>query len=226
VGGATHRSLHDLFAALRRRRPREAIHEAFVRGANVVVPFKILVGIVADAVDPAFAGVPDGYVGRFLSRDELLACAEDSESELRPDFVDRALARGDQCFALLRGESLAAYGWYARAPTPIDPPDLVLGFSGRYVYMYKGYTHPAHRGKRLHAIGMTLALAHYLREGYAGLVSYVESSNWASLASVRRMGYRVFGTLYVVRAFGRYFTRADEGCRRYGFRLDPAPPPS
>ena len=85
--------------------------------------------------------------------------------------------------------------------------------------MYKGYTAARHRGHRLHAIGMVRALQHYLTLGYEGLVSYVESNNFSSLRSVYRMGYFDFGTIQVVRLFGRYITRASAGCRDWDFGL-------
>jgi hypothetical protein len=93
--------------------------------------------------------------------------------------------------------------------------------------MYKGFTHNDYRGKRLHAIGMTRALQHYLSIGYKGIVSYVESINFDSLKSCFRMGYSVFGTVYVFQAFGRYYGLSTPGCRKYAFRVErvagPAP---
>jgi L-amino acid N-acyltransferase YncA len=85
--------------------------------------------------------------------------------------------------------------------------------------MYKGYTHTRHRGRRLHAVGMTRALESYLARGYKGFVSYVEASNFSSLKSCYRMGYVNFGTIVALRVFNRYFLYANKGCRRYGFRL-------
>ena len=32
------------------------------------------------------------------------------------------------------------------------------------------------------------------------------------------MGYNVFGSVYVLRLFGRYFTFSSPGCRRLDFR--------
>jgi L-amino acid N-acyltransferase YncA len=85
--------------------------------------------------------------------------------------------------------------------------------------MYKGFTGERYRGKRLHAIGMTRALDEYLKRGYRGLVSYVESTNFDSLKSCDRMGYRVFGSIYVVSLFGRHFSFASSGCKPFGFKL-------
>ena len=85
--------------------------------------------------------------------------------------------------------------------------------------MYKGFTDPRYRGQRLHAIGMTRAMRHYKNNGCKGLVSYVEARNFDSLKSCLRMGYRVFGSVYVTRIFGRYVALSSPGCRRFDFRL-------
>ena len=86
---------------------------------------------------------------------------------------EHGIAAGDECLAIFRGAELAAYGWYSTRPTPAVAPELVLHFAPGYVYQYKGFTLPAHRGYRLHAIGKTRALRHYLEKHYRGLLSYV-----------------------------------------------------
>ena len=96
----------------------------------------------------------------------------------------------------------------------------MLHFDHAYTYMYKGYTVPAYRGKRLHAVGMCRALRAFTDEGKKGLISYVFSNNFASLHSVLRMGYRIFGEVYVLRAGTHAFTYATIGCRDYGFRVE------
>jgi hypothetical protein len=91
--------------------------------------------------------------------------------------------------------------------------------------MYKGFTGRDYRGQRLHAIGMTRALQHYLDGGYGGIVSYVESTNFDSLKSCARMGYRVFGSIYAVELLGRWFAFSSPGCARFGFRVASTPRP-
>jgi hypothetical protein len=92
--------------------------------------------------------------------------------------------------------------------------------------MYKGYTVPAYRGLRLHAVGMCRALREFTAEGKAGLISYVQSNNFASLRSVGRMGYRIFGTVFLVRVGGRFFAYSTSGCRDYDFWVEQTTPPS
>lgn len=191
-----------------------------VRSLATIAEFKILRGVFVAQPDASFLACPAAYDARILSEAELRRFAADPASELSDAFLDEALARGDQCYAILDGDRLAAYGWYAFGPTPIGLPGLLLHYRTDCVYMYKGFTHNDYRGQRLHAIGMTRALQHYLSKGYQGIVSYVESTNFDSLKSCFRMGYFVFGSVYIVKAFGRYFSSATPGCRGYAFRVE------
>ncbi len=198
-----------------------------LRTINRLVFFRILTCLVTTAVDTKFLSGEPRYTGGFLDADELERYAGDDRCELPRDFVHRALARGDECYAVRDGDVLAGYGWYSNRPTAVfDSPDkggedLRLHFSHRYTYMYKGYTHPDYRGQRLHAIGMTRALDAYRRRGFEGLVSCVESDNYASLKSCYRMGYKDFGRIRVAKLFGRYVIHCSPGCRAYDFRLEP-----
>ena len=199
------------------------LQDVALRAANRVVLFKILKGVTIDRVDQAFLECPEPYRPMFLAEDQLRQFSKDPANEIPADFLDEALAKGDECYGFVAGETLAAYGWYTRKPTRLELPGLALHFSDQYVYMYKGFTHPLHRGRRLHAIGMTRALESYLARGLKGLVSYVESNNFASLRSCFRMGYVQFGTVYVLRIFGLTLTHASAGCGPYRFGIERAP---
>ena len=211
--------------AIRRHGLPRAVYDLALKTINTVVVFKILRGVVIERADPEFLGCPPRYTPLFLDAKMLGLFAADPGSGMTAAFVEEALSKGDECYGFLEDGRLVAYGWYASSPTRIDPPDLRVRFSDDYVYMYKGFTHPRARGQRLHAIGMTLALREYLARGRRGLVSYVESSNFDSLRSCGRMGYETFGSVYLMKVFGRYVTFASPGCRRLGFRLETAPRP-
>ncbi len=199
------------------------LHDLAVRGANRVALLKILKGVMIDRVDPAFLTCPEPYRPMFLGEERLRELSRDPANEMPPGFLEDALAKGDECYGFLAGDELAAYGWYTTRPTRLEQPDLQLRFSDEYVYMYKGFTHPRHRGQRLHAIGMTRALQHYLTRGFKGLVSYVESNNFGSLKSCFRMGYVEFGSIYLLSVFGHYLTHSTAGCRPYRFRVERVP---
>lgn len=181
--------------------------------------FKILRGVTIEQPDAAYLAVPKTYSAGFLPAAALRAFAADPANEMSAAFLDSALGKGDECYAICDGDKLAAYGWYATTPTPVGAPELQLHFRDEYVYMYKGFTDPRYRGQRLHAIGMTRALHEYRRRGLRGIVSYVESTNVDSLKSCFRMGYRLFGSIYLARLFGRHFAFSSAGCEPFAFRV-------
>jgi hypothetical protein len=67
---------------------------------------------------------------------------------------------------------------------------------------------------------MCQALRAITAEGKQGLIPYVDSNNFASLRSVRRMGYRAFGAVYVLRIGTRSWVCATRGCRDYDFMVE------
>jgi hypothetical protein len=198
------------------------LHDVGCLLINKLVQFQVLEGMVVrlqDVKDPGLFDAP-GFEGRFVGEDELARYAKDGAHDFSAGFLGEACARGDRCYALFDGEALAAYGWYSNLPTPIDE-HFVLRFDPAWTYMYKGYTAPAYRGRRLHAVGMCRALRAVTEEGRKGLVSWVFSNNFASLRSVTRMGYRIFGQVYVFRAGDYAFTHSTRGCRDHGFAVEP-----
>jgi ribosomal protein S18 acetylase RimI-like enzyme len=205
---------------LRRHGLAATLHAYGMRAVNSAVLFRIMRGMYLQQPEPAFLKCPPGFTATFASRDALRDLALNPDNQLSLRFVERALSRGDQCFAICDGAVPVAYGWYSFKPAPVGLPGLVLRFDPRYVYMYKGFTHPRYRGRRLHAIGMTLALRHYLSRGFHGLVLYVESTNFDSLKSCSRARYRRFGSLFVLKAFDHCLALSSPGCDRLGFRLE------
>ena len=161
-----------------------------------------------------------GYSARFLEPRELAGFLSRSEYGISEVFLRSALEKGDECYGILDGDDLACFGWYSQKPTAIND-DLTLHFDPAYVYMYFGFTHPNYRGKRLHALDMALALQEFTGRGCKGMVSYVESINYASLKSCYRMGYKNFGVIRTLKLFGRYWILHSSGCRQFQFCLVP-----
>ena len=204
------------------------LHDIECRVVNKIAHFQVLKGMTVRLQDVKDPGLFDaqGFDARFVGEDELAKFAHEGTHDVSLEFLRRARARGDRCYALFDGTALAAYGWYSNLPTPIDDY-FVLHFDPAYTYMYKGYTVPAYRGKRLHAVGMCRALRAVTEEGKRGLISYVFSNNFASLHSVARMGYRIFGQVYTFRVNHRCLTYATKGCSEYGFWVEsPDPNPA
>jgi hypothetical protein len=196
-----------------------ALHDLQQRVLNRIVPFQILKGMTAVIPDINPKLFDSGsFATRFAHRDEVLAhCSP--EFEMTPEFAREALDKGDECYGIFDAGRMVSFGWYSNQPTHISD-GLVLHFHPSWVYMYKGFTHRDYRGKRLHGIGMSLALRAYTERGSRGLISYVKSNNFQSLRSIERMGYRIFGDIYLARVMGRAVTWSTPGCKAYGFRLE------
>ncbi len=196
----------------------ETFYNLIYKCFNRFTLFMALKCVAIDTVDRRFLQGAEGYRCEFLDPATLLALPENREYQMEKNFLHEAAGKGDECLAIFNGHCLASYGWYSTKPTMVNE-DLELHFDERYVYMYKGFTHPNYRGQRLHAIGMTMALDHYLNQGYRGIVSWVEANNVRSLRSCYRMGYRDFGEIYIVKLFGKHLILRGGGCEDYGFKV-------
>jgi hypothetical protein len=192
---------------------------ALLKGLGCDRWLSVLRGHFIEEVDAAFLPDPQGYAGSFVGEPALAAFIRDPETALSAEFVRYALAKGDSCFGFVHQGSLRAYGWYATTATRVSP-ELKIEVARGYVYMYHGFTHASHRGRRLFPTGMTRALRHFRSVGYKGMLLYVDATNLDSLKSCARMGWRVFGTVYVLKLFGRTRIYCSPGCSRYGFRLE------
>lgn len=201
------------------------LYYAFYRAINRIIRIEVRNGIVLtlDQIDTKFLTDSKSAQGRMLDADSMRKYSENEANLLPMEFIDEAASNGDRCYAMFDGDVLISYGWYTTRPKRLTGAfsDLVLHFDPEYAYMYHGYTHVGYRGQRLHAIGMAAALQIYASEGSKGLVSDVDSTNFASLKSCYRMGYVKFGVAIVVKLGKRYLCRSTPGCRKYDFRVRP-----
>lgn len=193
--------------------------------AQRTIGFRALRGMTLepDDMDSAYLGDAPPFFHRACGAADFSRLA-DAPALASDDFYEGVIGRGDRCHYMADGDKVASYGWYATAPVPaVD--DTWIHFGPAYVYMYKGFTSPEHRGKQLHAYGMAHAAEDARCRGYRGLISYVEVQNEGSLRSVARLGYRTFGTCVRLPVFGRTLTFSSPGCRPYGFELSVSPEP-
>jgi ribosomal protein S18 acetylase RimI-like enzyme len=202
------------------------LYHAAYRAANQVTEvavwnaMMITVGLVAEQ----FLEDPRRAQGRLVDAGDMRRFVSDPGNALTEPFIDEAVQKGDRCYGLFDGDVLMSYGWYSTRPTRLTEVagEPVLHFDPSYAYMYNGFTLPKYRGQRLHAIGMAAALERYTEEGEKGLVSYVDSSNFASLKSCYRMGFQNFGHVVMLKVGARHVWRSTPGCKKYGFRVEAA----
>ena len=195
-----------------------AFHDVVVRVVNKLVVCKKLKVFQIDSIVPPLPELTAEYSIRFLTAEELRRHAKDRELDLSPQFVRDALARTMPCLGVYQGNTLASYSWYSTGPTEaLDA--LVFTPPNDHVYLFKTFTRPAYRGQRLFAAGVSHALKHFQSQGFAGLVAYVESNNYASLAAFTGIGASPRGAVRLLRLWGSTFLYPSRATRRAGVSL-------
>jgi hypothetical protein len=158
------------------------------------------------------SGAGDGWT--FLTCEDLRRySASDPSLDLDDTFLTEALARGDRCHAFIQDGILGAYAWFASGPTPIQD-SLTAVFSPGWIYMYKAFTAPGFRGRRLYGTGVARAMQTFLaQQNFKGLVSCVQSHNRASQRGLRHIGFRTIGRVFVLGGRRPSLSYASPGCR-------------
>jgi hypothetical protein len=157
---------------------------------------------------------------RFLSPDEITCFASDPQYCLAPDFVQRAFDRHDRCLAALHGDQLASYSWYAcNSIGGQDHVGVSMSYPAELAYMYNAFTHPAYRGRRLFGIGVKIAAKELAAKGVTKLITTVNSSNFASLQSCRRMGFNSLGQIWAFGHGPKRFAKTPHAARQMGINF-------
>jgi ribosomal protein S18 acetylase RimI-like enzyme len=203
-----------------------ALGSVALRALHRIAGFRVLQVLVLERPNPEFLRCPAGFGSAFLTPAMLADAVAGPEFDLAADFLAGAAAKGDLCVALLDADGLAAYTWYSRRATAIDCPDLVLRFDPRYVYMYKGFTHPRFRGRRLYPVAVTQALQFWRERGFQGLLCYVEAHNLSSRRSAEITGWHKAGSIVLFCLRGRNFIFHGGGCRAAGVSVGPQASPT
>ncbi len=149
-----------------------------------------------DLMDATSCQPVPGFEFRFLTADEVWHFSNDPSLDLGVSLAGE-IDRGESlCFAALENGRVAAYGWYAiQHAAPGHCFGVGIRLPAHVSYMFKGFTHPEYRGKRLHGAVMGLALAALSARGIRALISTVKWTNEASLRSCDRLGYQRLGRI-------------------------------
>jgi GNAT superfamily N-acetyltransferase len=122
-----------------------------------------------------------------VERADLVRLSADKALGISAEFLRTIDERNDHCFAAFVGDTVASYVFFApTSPTAIDR-HLSFQFPEGWLYVYKAFTVPAWRGKRL--------LPHLLLEAMRRLnrrdfVTLVVSDNHGSRRAFERCGFQ------------------------------------
>jgi GNAT superfamily N-acetyltransferase len=127
---------------------------------------------------------------REVALDELMVYASDLSYDLSERFLSEASAAGSRCFGAFARGKLVSYAFHASTPTNVDR-DFCFHFPRGWVYHFKAFTLPEWRGRKLHASLVRAAIASVgTSPGFRGLATLVVATNYPSLASFARMGFK------------------------------------
>lgn len=133
----------------------------------------------------------------------------DPEYDLSSRFLERLQARPDLCIGAFVDARPVCYAFVSSSATQIDE-HLLFHFPERWLYIYKAFTHPEFRGKRLlnelFLHGLPL-IGEWVKPTVDPLafVTLVLSHNGPSLKAFGRMGFQPEDHFALVRLSSRPF---------------------
>lgn len=218
--------IRNALAYVQQLGPRRAAYRAAYILANKPAAISVFdcLRLRPEDVNQELASPTEAYECRFLAADEVQGSLEALDAIGRR-VAREAMERDDLCYAVLSAGRPVNLGFYARRATPVLN-DLMVHFAPPYWYMYGGYTDPEHRGRRLHALGVLRASLELFGHGVPALVTLYERTNYRSMVSALRMGWRPCGTLYRVGAGGWMRVGRSAGARAIGMHLERRTGPS
>lgn len=138
---------------------------------------------------------PVGYTFGFAGPQDVLAF-EERHTELAARDRERGAGRleiGHRLVVGRRGE-LAVFTMWVN-PRNLNVPGFVKrALADDEVFIYKAYTSPDDRGRKLYQAGMRFVLADLARSGGRNLVGYAHVSKDVSRAGLARLGFESVGT--------------------------------
>jgi hypothetical protein len=176
--------------------PRRALARGTYVMANQVIALTIFdcMYLRPEHVNRSLVEPGGSYSGRFLEPEEVARFARDLDAPGERVLL-HAIERGDACYAVLEGERLANVGFYSSKATPLLN-DLLVKFEEPSWYMYGAYTPKAYRGHKLHGRGVVGACLEFFDQGAPIVVSGYERTNYRSMVSAYRMGWKPCGSIY------------------------------
>lgn len=159
-----------------------------------------------------------GYTFASITAAQLLAIAVDPMFQLSPQRIQLAELQNDLFFGVFYLGQLIAYRWYALSGETPCEDGLAIRYAhpGR-AYGYRTFTHPDHRGKRLHLYSTASSDAELENRGCTHTIGYIAADNLVSLrANSRLAGSERIGTIVALRVFGHPLIFRSRGAAEHG----------
>lgn len=146
---------------------------------------------------------PAGYRFAWATVDDILGCDElHTELDRRErELGAKRLEFGHAAVVAFHGETVVFSMWVNPRNVNI-PGHLKRELNADQSFIYKAFTSPEHRGKKLYQAGMRFVLADMASKGQKELIGYAHVKKKASRAGLDRLGFYSKGTFDYVFAPG------------------------
>jgi hypothetical protein len=197
-----------------------AFHIFWLKVANKIVTLKILRCAELTKMAPSEFELDPSFQIGFLDGLQISNRFGDGFNDIPAGFSETAVLKGDKCICIIDdSDKIAGYSWFSNKDTPAGLYEMDFIFDPSFIYTYKVFTETAYRGKRLHRQHMNLALSHFQKEGFKGIVCHIYSDNFDSLKSSYRMGFKDVGSIYVVKFLGKVYHFRSPTCKKHKIGL-------
>jgi GNAT superfamily N-acetyltransferase len=171
--------------------------------------------VLADTHDWSADGIAFGQ----LSLEQLRAAIHDSELDMSTDFIEGAIARGDQCFGAYAQGTLISYVWLACDWAPHEP-GVIVKINEPYSYIYKVFTRTSHRGLGIWPALAAAASRCSVAQGREHVIGIIEISNFSSRKTFSKLGAKKVGFAGFLLQRKRCLTFYGRDVKRAGFRFE------
>jgi GNAT superfamily N-acetyltransferase len=153
-----------------------------------------------------------------IEPEELRSASKDSSLGLNSNFIDKAIARGDQTYGAFDGTKLVSYIWRSAGCAP-DADGVWVRVRKPYNYSYKSFTRPEYRGQGISPVAHLFSDNEMHKQGYRYRAGFVSIANYASLRMGKKMGSQRIGYAGYFAGFGRLMPFRTRAVREIGFEF-------
>ena len=179
-----------------------------------------------DAACAQTIAVENLFSFRFLTAREVRRHSNDPANEMSSSFAERMLCGRDLCYAALKGHTLAGYAWLALGSIEAEQnrgrnprSGVAASFRTDTAFVYKAFTRPEFRGRRLYSACLVGALDELASRGICKLLVTTDWTNHSALASCHRAGCHDVGSLVRFGWPGAMFTLTPRGAAALGIQF-------
>jgi len=158
-----------------------------------------------------------GFSWGFIEARDLKCRLEPEHSTITESFVDKALEKGDRCFAVLHEGKLAHYSWYANSSTFVTE-GVRIEFPEDWVYMYNAFTLFHYRGRSIYPKAVARALGSLPPYGFTTAGALVCLDNPRSMSPLLKIGFSEIGKMMVTDSWSNH-TYTSKKCLLRGVKL-------